>query len=126
MVTFPIEAKAILIRQPLYEFYVAALPAEVLLRVAFSDAMQATLNSDGIGYSVDATQRVMQSKRLSQIAKYIDREDSAFPNSIILAANFRPDGLIEDDEPQELVNGNDEVPAVPSKRWTFVPDACGG
>jgi DNA phosphorothioation-associated DGQHR protein 1 len=126
MVTFPIETKAILVRQPLYEFYVAALPAEALLRVAFSDAMQASLNPDGIGYTVDATQRVMQSKRLSQIAKYIDREDSAFPNSIILAANFRPDGLIEDDEPQEVVNDDLGVSSAPSKRWTLVPDACGG
>lgn len=132
MVSFPYKTKAILVEQPLYTFYAAVIPAEVLLTVAFSDAMQAKIKDDGIGYTVEATQRIIQSKRLEQIAKYIDREDAAFPNAIILAANFRSDGLIEDDEPSltdtEEQNPADVLLAPPltSRRWVLTEDACGG
>ena len=116
MITFPYTTKAIQVQQPLGPFYVAALPAELLLNVAFSDTMKAKARADQQGYDLDGTQRVFQPKRLSQIAGYIDRQDSAFPNSIILAANFRSDGLIEDeDELAEEVP--DEQPAAESRRW---------
>ncbi|MGO7164813.1 DGQHR domain-containing protein, partial [Rhizobium johnstonii] len=132
MVSFPYRTKAILVEQPLYTFYAAVIPAEVLLTVAFSDAMQAKIKNDGIGYTVEATQRIIQSKRLEQIANYIDREDAAFPNAIILAANFRSDGLIEDDEPSltdtEEQNPADatDAPPPPSRRWVLTEDGCGG
>ena len=49
-------------------------------------------------YTLEGTQRELQQKRLTQIGAYIDRDDAAFPNAIILAANIRPkDGLIEED-----------------------------
>ncbi|MGO7347825.1 DNA phosphorothioation-associated DGQHR protein 1 [Rhizobium ruizarguesonis] len=130
MVAFPFVTKAIRVDQPLYQFFAAVIPAEVLLTVAFSDAMQAKIKEDGIGYTVEATQRVIQSKRLDQIAKYIDREDAAFPNAIILAANFRPDGLIEDDEPAgsetDDLTESELPPPGPSRRWTLTEDDCGG
>lgn len=130
MVAFPFVTKAIKVEQPLYTFFAAVIPAEVLLTVAFSDAMQAKIKNDGVGYTVEATQRVIQSKRLEQIAKYIDREDAAFPNAIILAANFRQDGLIEDDEPAGADTDDERdsqapVPG-PSRRWALVDDDCGG
>ncbi|TIM38464.1 MAG: DGQHR domain-containing protein [Mesorhizobium sp.] len=115
--SFPFSTKAVRVDQPLGSFFVVALPAELLLSVAFSDAMVATLRSDGDGYDLDGTQRLSQPKRLVQIGQYIDRSDAAFPNSIILAANFRQDGLIEDEEGQEedeqapLGNGN--------RRWSI-------
>ncbi len=122
---FPFSTKAILVEQPLYQFFAAVIPANVLLSVAFSDAMQAKIKADGVGYTVEATQRIIQSKRLAQIARYIDREDSGFPNTIILAANYRQDGLIEEDEPlDEETTSN--APAIISKRWTVIEDECGG
>ncbi|MDK1389672.1 DNA phosphorothioation-associated DGQHR protein 1 [Sinorhizobium sp. 8-89] len=143
MVEFPFTTKAILVEQPLYTFFAAVIPADTLLTVAFSDAMQAKMKPDGIGYTVEATQRVVQSKRLEQIARYIDREDAAFPNAVILAANFRQDGMIEDDEnpaSDEELNGAKEAPdksveatsanapvAAPvSRRWIVTEDGCGG
>jgi DGQHR domain-containing protein len=71
-------------------FYVASLPAELLLKVAFADVMNAKMKPSGEGYDPDGTQRIAQPRRVAQIANYIDRADSAFPNSIILAANYRP------------------------------------
>lgn len=128
MVSFPFETKAIIVEQPLYTFFAAVIPADILLTVAFSDAMHAKAKADGVGYTVEATQRIIQSKRLDQIAGYIDREDAAFPNAIILAANFRPDGLIEDDED---VGSEDETAEtggaeVVRRRWVISPDDCGG
>lgn len=114
MQTFPIEVKALRVEQPLGVYYVAILPANVLLEVAFSDVLSASLREGGGSYDLDGTQRLMQPKRLQLIADYINREDSAFPNSIILAANFRKeDGLIEDEEPE-----HEDAVDVLSKRWT--------
>lgn len=94
---FPMEVKALRIEQPLGVYYVAVLPARVLLDVAYSDVLSASLRNTGESYNLDGTQRLMQPKRLRLITDYINREDAAFPNTIILAANFRKeDGLIED------------------------------
>ncbi|MDP2450745.1 MAG: DGQHR domain-containing protein [Polaromonas sp.] len=117
MLEFPIEATALRIEQPIGTFYVAVLEARVLLEVAFSDVLSATLPADEKYYVLDGTQRLMQPKRLQLIADYINRPDAAFPNSIILAANYRQeDGLIEDDEPDSIEEG--AVP-TPSKRWSI-------
>lgn len=98
-VVFPIRLPALKVVQPIGVFYVTVLPAWLLLDVAYSDALSATLREGGVGYELTGTQRLRQPKRLQPIADFINRHDAAFPNSIILAANFRKeDGLIEDDE----------------------------
>src|SRR5258707_11755323 len=102
MMKFPLEVPALRLQQPLGICFVAILPARVLLEVAYSDVMRATLKPEGGGYLLDGTQRSERPARLPQIGAYIDRSDAAFPNSIILAANFREDtGLIESEEPDD-------------------------
>lgn len=125
MINFPFETSALRITQPLGAFYVAVLPAELLLQVASSDVMSATLNSDGVGYSLSGTQRLIQDKRLTAIADYIDRIDAAFPNSIILAANYNQEIGIDQDETEDIEEevrreeGETEVVArAASKAWT--------
>ncbi|MGP9791085.1 DNA phosphorothioation-associated DGQHR protein 1 [Roseinatronobacter sp. NSM] len=86
--TFPYETPALRVDQRLGTFYVTVLPAELLLQVAASDRMSATMKADGTGYDLDGTQRLIQDKRLTEIANYINRVDSSFPNSIIVAANY--------------------------------------
>lgn len=99
MITFPLEVRALRVEQPIGVYYVAILQARVLLEVAFSDVLSASLRAGEDCYDLDGTQRLMNPKRLQMIADYINRPDAAFPNSIILAANFRKeDGLIEDDD----------------------------
>lgn len=90
-ITFPFEAPAIRVVQPIGTFYVTVLPAELLLKVSESDRLRAELNVSGIGYHVEGTQRQKKALRLREIAKYLARDDSAFPNSIIIAANFNSD-----------------------------------
>lgn len=114
--------KALRVRQPMGTFYVAAIPARVLLEVAFTDQTSARARADGRGYEIDGNQRFRQDRRLDEIAGYLRREDAAIPNSIIVAGNFRKeDGLIEDDEAPEAEGGR-----VASRRWflTERDDGC--
>ncbi len=111
--TFPIEVPALRVEQPIGVYYVTVLSAQVLLDVAFSDVLSATQREDGC-YELNGTQRLVQPKRLQVIADYINRTDTAFPNSIILAANYRKeDGLIEDDEQDD-----DSLPNKQPSRWS--------
>lgn len=115
-------SKALRVRQPMGTFYVAIIPARVLLQVAFTDLTSARARSDGRGYEIEGTQRFRQDKRLDEIAGYLRRGDAAIPNSIIVAGNFRQeDGLIEEDEAPE----QEGVRAV-SRRWTLTErdDGC--
>lgn len=128
MITYPFQTPALRVEQPLGAFYVVALPAELLLNVAFSDALSATYIGGTQSYELNGTQRLQQPKRLEPIADFINRTDSAFPNAIILAANYRDeDGLIED-EPgaEELENEKDRDSVIgPDRRWNVVPRGDG-
>jgi DNA phosphorothioation-associated DGQHR protein 1 len=117
MISFPYQVPAIRVEQPIGIFYVTVLPARLLLDVAYSDALSAHARDSGTSYELTGTQRLPQPKRIQPIADYINRADSAFPNSIILAANFRKeDGLIEDEE-----WADDEALASTTsyQRWTI-------
>jgi DNA phosphorothioation-associated DGQHR protein 1 len=122
--TFPLTVKALRVEQPLGVYFVAVIPARVLLQVAFSDVLSATWSDTEHTYKLDGTQRLRDPKRLKPIANYIDREDAAFPNSIILAANYRRDtGLLAEAEaPSE-----DEDAGGDGKNLWFIterPDGC--
>ena len=130
---FPYEKPVLRVSQPIGTFYVTVLPAELLLRVAASDVMSASLNLNGVGYRLTGTQRLVKDKRLSQIADYIDRIDSAFPNSIILAANHNIDVGMDQDELEAIeLEERDHTNAVldedevhKSKVWTVFEDEKG-
>lgn len=115
MIKFPLEVRALRVEQPIGVYYVAILQARVLFEVAFSDVLSASLREGEDYYGLDGTQRLMNPRRLQMIADYINRPDAAFPNSIILAANFRKeDGLIEDDD-LEIEEGQHEATG---RRWS--------
>ncbi|MBR1285362.1 DGQHR domain-containing protein [Bradyrhizobium sp. AUGA SZCCT0177] len=98
MIQFPHTTPVLKVEQPLGTFFVAVLSAELLLRVAESERLRAAMNETGEGYTLSGTQRMQQEKRFTEIANYIDRVDAAFPNSIILAANFEPGAAVDLDE----------------------------
>lgn len=124
MATFPVEVCALRVEQPIGVYYVAVLDADVLLQVAFSDTMSARMLEGEDVYVLSGTQRAVQPNRLQAIADYINREDAAFPNSIILAANYRQDtGLIEEEEAEEADEGHE--PAQHSRRWTLEEHEAG-
>lgn len=119
MLEFPYHVPALRVEQPLGTFYVAVLPAELLLKVAFSDRMHATMNPDGSGYQLQGTQRLVRDKRLNEIANYIRRVDAAFPNSIIIAANHHLATGFDQGEVEDIA-AEDEDPhgVASSKAWT--------
>lgn len=120
LISFPIIAPAVRVEQPLGTFYAVSLPAAALLEICFTERLTARPGGDGLVYSLEGVQRERQEKRLRDIAAYIDREDSAFPNSIILGANYTQSGhLFGESEDDHLAT------AEYSKRWSILEDNSG-
>ena len=95
---YPFKRPGFLISQPFGDFFVSTIPARVLLDVAYSDRLTAEKQGDDT-YTLTGSQRPVVERRLKEIGQFIDSESGSFPNSIILAANYRMDnGLIEEDE----------------------------
>jgi DNA phosphorothioation-associated DGQHR protein 1 len=86
---------AIKIDQPFGSFFLTKLSAETLLKVAYSTPMRPTKENE---WEFQGNQRVTKQEKLKQIGDYIDSVEAAFPNNIILAANYSEDGHIVEDE----------------------------
>lgn len=115
-ISFP----AIRIRQPLGEFYLTALPAELLLAVGYSER-HTLKEADAEGHvTVSGHQRRLDGKRLKQIANYLRTADAALPNTIILAANCPPNGEILD--PEDARRWTIDVVDEPVVRLTIPSD----
>lgn len=111
-----IRLKALKVDQPLGNFFITKIPASLLLDVAFSEELQ-YVDEDG---KLKGNQRQKDTKRLKNIAKYIDSVEMSFPNSIILAANYNQNtGEIIDNKDlrwsvREYNNGIYEI-TIPTK-----------
>jgi DGQHR domain-containing protein len=88
-----LELNALKVNQPLGSFFVVSIPAGKLLELTFSEPMK-YIDSKG---NVQGNQRVKDEKRLKEIATYIETVEMAFPNSIILSANYNQFGLLKED-----------------------------
>lgn len=95
---FPVRTPVLKVVQPLGEFFAAILPANLLLEVTFSDPLKILGFSASGQYELKGNQRRLVQERLRAIGRYIDTVEAAFPNSIILAANYRETGELEDDD----------------------------
>lgn len=92
-VSFPIEVRAIRVEQPLGEFFAVSLPASVLLQVTYSNPLRLTDVGKKTGwYRLRGGQRSPDAKRFEAIARYLRGAEAAFPNSIILGANYTKEG----------------------------------
>lgn len=89
-----LELPALKVKQPLGEFFVISIAAKDLLAISFSEPLRYIDNSG----NVKGSQRPKNEKRLKEIATYIESVEMAFPNSIILGANYTPNGMISKDE----------------------------
>lgn len=113
---FPYEVSALPVDQPLGRFYVAVLPAWLLLDTCYADRAKAIRTEDGSGYQILGNQRSDRDVRLRQIGEYINGTESAFPNSIILSANFDEETGLELDNESE---------ASEQVRWRIEEDGRG-
>lgn len=92
---------AVRVRQPLGEFYLTAIPAEFLLKVGFTKRHTRREADESGAVHDDGHQRRLDVKRLQEIARYLQTQDAAIPNTIILAANCLPDGeSMDSDDPR--------------------------
>ena len=76
--------KAIQVEHPIGEFYLTALPADLLLDVAYSDVFT------DLGGTFVGLERRLDVKRVAEINRYVNTRDAVFPSTIILAANCPP------------------------------------
>ncbi len=88
------ELYAIKVSQPLCDFYLTSMTATDLIQVSFSEQLQ---YHDENG-KLQGSQRKIDSKRLSEIGRYIDSVEMSFPSSIIIAANYNEEGELVDEE----------------------------
>lgn len=88
---FPIRVPAIKVHQPFGDFYITKLPAKLLLQVTYKDPLRVREKFNDT-YSIVGKQRQQKIQRLKEIGEYINSVDAAFPNSIILSANFYEKG----------------------------------
>ncbi len=110
MTSFPLRLPALKVHQPLGDFFVISLDAATLRDVTFLDPTRiSSVDKKAFWYSLPGAQRTSSERRARQIAKYIDTVESAFPNSIILAANYIHNGEFqEDDEKRWKIEPADE------------------
>ena len=102
-----LRAAAIRIVQPMGVFYATAIRARDLLTVCYSDQLSAV--QQGETYRLTGSQRPIVEKRLKEIGRYIGTIEAAFPNSIILAANYEQGErhLVSDSERQWRIELDD-------------------
>ncbi len=104
----PLRFPVLRVVQPLGEFFVCSIPANVLLKVAYVDWVEMEA-SDTVGYKPEGNQRRLDEDRLKAIGRYLDGVESCLPNSIILAANY-------DNQTGKLIEETDEFEGM--KRWS--------
>ena len=109
---FPCSFYAIRILQPLGEFYLTSLPAELLLKVCFTHRHTRTEADDSGRVHDEGHQRRLDQNRLRDISRYLQTQDATLPGTIILAANCTPDGDILDTEDDDSYK----------KRWSINPN----
>ncbi|CAM1374629.1 DGQHR domain-containing protein [Tenacibaculum xiamenense] len=91
---YPKKIKAIKVKQPFGDFYVCSLSAKDIIDLSFSDPLRYDENKN-----LKGSQRKLDEKgRVKSITSYINGNDTAFPNSIIVSANYNKKGLIEENE----------------------------
>jgi DNA phosphorothioation-associated DGQHR protein 1 len=85
---------ALRVRQPLGDFWVAAIPARILLQSTSPDPLRLAVDPASrrnprdweLAGDLVGNQRPLEEVRLKDIGRYIETVESTFPNSIILAA----------------------------------------
>ncbi|MGK3369226.1 DGQHR domain-containing protein [Citrobacter youngae] len=103
---FPMKLPAIKVEQPLGDFYVVSISAEVLLKVCYTIRAEILDGYEDESISHVGTfisklvgnQRVTTKSRLDEIKRYTETVDASFPNSIILGVNYSSNGTLVTDE----------------------------
>ncbi|WP_281647962.1 DGQHR domain-containing protein [Parendozoicomonas sp. Alg238-R29] len=112
MNNFYLDPIAIRVNQPLGAFFVTSISARKLLNITYS--APAITKEDGTG--IDGTQRLESEKRLKEIADYIGTKEAAFPNAIIIGANYSEDGYFHGDDDEISWKYNNGKLTIPTEK----------
>lgn len=86
------EFLAMKVSQPFSDYYACMIPSDVLKKISFS------LEAENNNGNIEGVQRLLNKKRLLEIANFINSDSASFPNSIILGANFLKSGRYTDED----------------------------
>ncbi|MBB2147368.1 DGQHR domain-containing protein [Pedobacter gandavensis] len=92
-----LKVKAILVTQPLGDFFICKVKAEDLLKITFSSEFRIKEEYEEKTTFI-GNQRAIKLPKSKSIGTFIDSVESTFPNSIILAANYDSEGREIEDE----------------------------
>jgi len=108
---FPLRLPVVRVSQQLGEFFAVAISARILRQIVFLDPTRiSSVDQRQFLYRLLGSQREASITRARSIAKYINSVESAFPNSVILSANYNDQGTLSDDL---------------DLRWRIETDDCG-
>lgn len=97
---------AIKVSQPYADFYQVVLKAELLLNLCFNNPAKEVDNE------IVGIQRDRSISRAKEIAAFIDSNDAAFPNSIIISANFDEEDRLIDEKFKWRFESVSELPGI--------------
>lgn len=95
-------SKVLKVSQPFGDFYVASIPASILIDLCYS--FPAVYGDD----TLNGIQRNLNKKRVEAISEYC-KTMPVFPSSIILSANIYPSGEVVAESDMWYVSGNDII-----------------
>lgn len=114
---YEISLRCIKVTQPIGEFFIAAIPSEMLVEITFSDVRRMSGDEREMD-SYLGIQREVDPKRVKEIGAYVNTVDSCFPTAVILAV---PGRCAEFDEATgQLTLRNDLNPEGGKERITRV------
>lgn len=85
---YEIALSCVKVKQPIGEFFIAAIPSELLVEITFSDVRRMSGDEREMD-SYLGIQREVDPKRVKEIASYVNTVDACFPTAVILAVPGR-------------------------------------
>lgn len=85
---YEISLRCVRVSQPIGDFFIAAIPSEVLVEITFSDVRRMS-GEDREMDSYLGIQREVDPKRVKEIGDYVNTIDACFPTAVILAVPGR-------------------------------------
>lgn len=98
--------KAIRLKQPMGEFFIASIPAKRLVEISYFDVRRMLKEREVEEYL--GIQRPLNKKRVEELAQYVNTVDASFPTAVILAVEGRCAKY--DEATGELTLSNDVQP----------------
>lgn len=109
-----IELSVLRVSQPIGEFFIASMPAEILVQISYADVRRLVDAQRDVEMYL-GIQRPVSPNRIKNIREYVNSPDATFPTAVILAVDEKC--AIYDEERGKLIlesyNPEDEIDDAP-------------